>query len=683
MVTDSVEKVRKMRDEQHKRASEIDKDISTLRGALNFEGVLCRWPQCVRTISRWDCPYLHSYNPIQALQCPLGSQCWRLEVCPLQHTVRSSVEIRSANVWGGLVNEGGLHDLLAKRGAAGCKFEVSYTHDPARVQTRWLFFVPGGASAELFDPESTARLEATWQQQQSSTCPLANGSTAYFSHMISIFPTGQYHFLARLDTLEAYKPSATLTFECPPQSLQAVLSDIAGMEVSADLPVRLCAADMQSIVNYYQVAVEDGKVYGSPAAVQRALDAINSDPMQIFTFIAHCTVPDSVYLPGLTEDVHANRVLIVGRHAYGSQMDIEDLQLVWGRYEYTADCPMDVDELNLVMVCSELGVTVANGKLIGGEKEVRLALDQLNCTTVMIPGELTEEEIGILMSLFPISIVGNTFQGSKENVEKALLHVKKLEIEADFPVDLPFEVVQKAVTNYQVRLQGTKIVGMKESVERAVRFLTDQKKPEEGKMGFEFHILPEWYLNIDMNVYVEDLLPTSPGYEEASSHFYKTMKGQGTVQHVYMIVNKKLYTNFAYKHESKSKVEGRTLEIMLLFHGTRATNPQVIYESEEGLDSRLGGGMWGNGTYYAKNASYSNAYAYHNGQGSMQMFLCEVIVGDYVTLGPQALVKPPQKKKSTGSYHSVKGNASGSDIWITYEVSMSYPKYLIDYRPGG
>jgi hypothetical protein len=48
-----------------------------------------------------------------------------------------------------------------------------------------------------------------------------------------------------------------------------------------------------------------------------------------------------------------------------------------------------------------------------------------------------------------------------------------------------------------------------------------------------------------------------------------------------------------------------------LFHGTKATDPKLIYESEDGLDIRFSNaGAYGNGIYFANNSAYSNNYAH-------------------------------------------------------------------------
>ena len=59
-----------------------------------------------------------------------------------------------------------------------------------------------------------------------------------------------------------------------------------------------------------------------------------------------------------------------------------------------------------------------------------------------------------------------------------------------------------------------------------------------------------------------------------------------------------------------------------------------MYACEEGFDMRFSvEGMWGQGLYFAKDASYSDKYAYKSGS-EKAMFLARVLVGDDITLPP-------------------------------------------------
>ena len=117
-----------------------------------------------------------------------------------------------------------------------------------------------------------------------------------------------------------------------------------------------------------------------------------------------------------------------------------------------------------------------------------------------------------------------------------------------------------------------------------------------------------------------------------------------------------------------------------LFHGSRDTAPNLIYETETGFDPRFSNsGMYGRGIYFADNANYSSAYAHSAGKGSFQMFLGLVLVGETVALPPGQYDLPPLKNGSlTERYDSINNSSSGH--YIVYDTIKSYPGYLITYQ---
>ena len=135
-----------------------------------------------------------------------------------------------------------------------------------------------------------------------------------------------------------------------------------------------------------------------------------------------------------------------------------------------------------------------------------------------------------------------------------------------------------------------------------------------------------------------------------------------------------------------------------LFHGTKSTPPEKIFKSEHGFDFRFAStGMWGEGTYFAVNAQYSNNYAHSVGD-SKQMILAKVLTGETCRCQPHgSLKKPPVKSQPRGRhssssgdssgevfederYDSVSGNTNGSDIFVIYDHDKAYPAYLITYK---
>lgn len=97
------------------------------------------------------------------------------------------------------------------------------------------------------------------------------------------------------------------------------------------------------------------------------------------------------------------------------------------------------------------------------------------------------------------------------------------------------------------------------------------------------------------------------------------------------IYNCVIYERFVteLKNMLKKYKDKTAFDIMKhLFHGTRDTNPEHIYQSQDGLDHRFSAdGLMGYGVYFADNAHYSNTYAHNTGYAK-QMLLSLVLIGE-------------------------------------------------------
>eukprot|EP00347_Sterkiella_histriomuscorum_P018477 403345369 len=119
-----------------------------------------------------------------------------------------------------------------------------------------------------------------------------------------------------------------------------------------------------------------------------------------------------------------------------------------------------------------------------------------------------------------------------------------------------------------------------------------------------------------------------------------------------------------------------------LFHGTRDVNPKLIYESKIGFDFRLSNekGLYGSGTYFAKNSGYSNAYRYKiPDKEQYQMFVALVLTGESIKLEQTKLKAPPFKSGSTQERYDSVNNGEGGHF-IVYDHFRAYPGYLITYK---
>ena len=163
-------------------------------------------------------------------------------------------------------------------------------------------------------------------------------------------------------------------------------------------------------------------------------------------------------------------------------------------------------------------------------------------------------------------------------------------------------------------------------------------------------------------------------------------KFHDTLPHKYIvkierIQNKWLWEKY-YQHRDRMKRKNDgVINEERLFHGTRKTLPSSIYQDEEGFDMRFGrAGMWGNGNYFAVNASYSDGYAHRSPDGTRQMFLATVLTGRSIELQPDNKLRLPPIVQGSSRYDTVNGETNGSQVYIAYSNDKAYPFYLISYN---
>ncbi|XP_078357627.1 uncharacterized protein LOC144642520 isoform X2 [Oculina patagonica] len=121
----------------------------------------------------------------------------------------------------------------------------------------------------------------------------------------------------------------------------------------------------------------------------------------------------------------------------------------------------------------------------------------------------------------------------------------------------------------------------------------------------------------------------------------------------------------------------------LLFHGTTSQVIEAI--CKHNFDHRLhgkNGTVYGEGSYFAVNASYSNNYSSQSGDKTRFMFLASVLTGEY-KLGGRDLRRPPLKDPSNPAsdlYDSCVDNEKNPKIFVIFNDEQCYPLYLIKYR---
>ena len=190
----------------------------------------------------------------------------------------------------------------------------------------------------------------------------------------------------------------------------------------------------------------------------------------------------------------------------------------------------------------------------------------------------------------------------------------------------------------------------------------------------------------DNRLVLKEVLRTSQEFQKVLTRMHETMPNV-TINKLERIQNQWLWEKYA-QHRTRihKKNQGKIGE-KDLFHGTRTTDPSLIYRGEEGFDMRFGSaGMWGVGNYFAVDAHYSHSYAHVHVIGGMrQMFLTRVITGESYCCEPDSSLKMPPAKPSARNfagerYDSVTGTTRGSRVFIIYDNLKAYPLYLITYQ---
>ena len=151
--------------------------------------------------------------------------------------------------------------------------------------------------------------------------------------------------------------------------------------------------------------------------------------------------------------------------------------------------------------------------------------------------------------------------------------------------------------------------------------------------------------------------------------FDRTMVGMYT----YIVIERLENPRTRYYYEKNLKRiayennENPNRMTLQLFHGTKDTSPDLIYNGrDKSFDLKYSrGGIWGEGVYFSTKASYSQGYA-HLLNNACQMFLADVIIGNsfnYGGRGYRQLIKSPEIVVGEPKrYYSGRAITRGSEI---------------------
>ncbi|XP_051513151.1 protein mono-ADP-ribosyltransferase PARP12-like isoform X2 [Myxocyprinus asiaticus] len=171
---------------------------------------------------------------------------------------------------------------------------------------------------------------------------------------------------------------------------------------------------------------------------------------------------------------------------------------------------------------------------------------------------------------------------------------------------------------------------------------------------------------------------SSKEYKMMCSMFSRTMPSS-IIHRIERVQNQSLWRVFQWQKEQMiEKNGGKVVDQRYLFHGTDESLIEAI--CEQNFDWRICGShgtLYGKGSYFARDASYSDRYAKSRTK-TKKMFVALVLVGEF-TKGNSSLVRPPQKKSSLNLYDSCVDNETNPAIFVVFEKYQIYPEYIIEY----
>ncbi|XP_069820288.1 zinc finger CCCH-type antiviral protein 1-like [Dendropsophus ebraccatus] len=174
---------------------------------------------------------------------------------------------------------------------------------------------------------------------------------------------------------------------------------------------------------------------------------------------------------------------------------------------------------------------------------------------------------------------------------------------------------------------------------------------------------------------------TSSEFSEIVNSFTKTVSGQ-VVKKLWRLQNPSLWQVFQWQKEQMTKVnQGRDVKEMRLFHGTDISHINAI--CNQNFDWRLCGSngiVYGQGSYFARDASYSHNYSTPTSGGTRSMFVACVLVGEYTIGNPQTKRPPLRPGSSTRYYDSCVDAMMNPSIFVVFEKHQIYPEYLLEYE---
>ncbi|XP_005166412.1 protein mono-ADP-ribosyltransferase PARP14 [Danio rerio] len=196
--------------------------------------------------------------------------------------------------------------------------------------------------------------------------------------------------------------------------------------------------------------------------------------------------------------------------------------------------------------------------------------------------------------------------------------------------------------------------------------------------------LPIYWDNMKQNEHLKvvDLDQQSAEYQTVKADFKKTVKQ--TVLKIERIQNinlRRLYEARKSELEIKNDPAVGAGE-KILYHGSAQASCSSIMSTNFNRNfAGQNATVFGHGTYFAVNASYSaqTTYAVPAADGTQLMFVARVLTGHYAQ-GLGNMKTPPVRVAPDQFYDSVVDNTQNPTMFVVFHDCQAYPDYLITFK---
>ncbi|NXK13240.1 PAR14 polymerase, partial [Herpetotheres cachinnans] len=181
---------------------------------------------------------------------------------------------------------------------------------------------------------------------------------------------------------------------------------------------------------------------------------------------------------------------------------------------------------------------------------------------------------------------------------------------------------------------------------------------------------------------IVELKPETREYRDVQERFLNTCQSL-KIEKIERVQNPFFWKAYQIKKREMDNKNGNKDNERLLFHGTSKESLTLI--NNRGFNRSYAGmhaANFGNGTYFAVNASYSasDIYSKPDADGRKYMYLARVLVGEY-SQGTRGSITPAAKNTSSSIdlFDSSTDNVKQPSMFIIFNDIQAYPEYLITF----